>query len=105
MAFIIFGDSFTFPEGNAATNRVYTFARGFSENGISTHVICFQNEYVDNCNRVTGGIKYYHPFNQTKKSNFFIVRRWLKFLKYFRAFILVREINREEKIIAISGEW
>jgi Glycosyltransferase len=102
MAFIIFGDSFTFPEGNAATNRVYTFARGFSENGISTHVICFQNEYVDNCNSITGGIKYYHPFNQTKKSNFFIVRRWLKFLKYFRAFILVREINREEKIIAIN---
>jgi glycosyltransferase involved in cell wall biosynthesis len=102
MAFIIFGDSFTFPEGNAATNRVYTFARGFSENGISTHVICFQNEYVDNCNGITGGIKYYHPFNQTKRSNFFIVRRWLKFLKYFRAFILVREINREEKIIAIN---
>jgi glycosyltransferase involved in cell wall biosynthesis len=102
MAFIIFGDSFTFPEGNAATNRVYTFARGFSENGISTHVICFQNEYVDNCNGITGGIKYYHPFNQTIRSNFFIVRRWLKFLKYFRAFILVRKINREEKIIAIN---
>jgi glycosyltransferase involved in cell wall biosynthesis len=102
MAFIIFGDSFTFPEGNAATNRVYTFARGFSENGINTHVICFQNEYVENCNGVTGGIKYYHPFNQTKRNDFFIVRRWLKFLKYFRAFILVRKISKEEKIIAIN---
>lgn len=102
MAFIIFGDSFTFPEGNAATNRVYTFARGFSENGINTHVICFQNEYPDNCNGVTDGIKYYHPFNQTKRNSFFIVRRWLKLLKYFRTFSLVRKIHKEEKIIAIN---
>ena len=102
MAFIIFGDSFSFPEGNAATNRVYTFAKGFTENGISTHVICFQNEYVNTCNGITSGIKYYHPFNQTKRNKFLIVRRWLKFVKYIRAVKLVRKINKEEKIIAIN---
>ena len=102
MAFMIFGDSFSFPEGNAATNRVYTFAKGFTENGISTHVICFQNEYVNTCNGITSGIKYYHPFNQTKRNKFLIVRRWLKFVKYIRAVKLVRKINKEEKIIAID---
>jgi len=99
---MIFGDSFSFPEGNAATNRVYTFAKGFTENGISTHVICFQNEYVNTCNGITSGIKYYHPFNQTKRNKFLIVRRWLKFVKYIRAVKLVRKINKEEKIIAID---
>ena len=102
MAFMIFGDSFSFPEGNAATNRVYTFAKGFTENGISTHVICFQNEYVNTCNGITSEIKYYHPFNQTKRNKFLIVRRWLKFVKYIRAVKLVRKINKEEKIIAID---
>jgi glycosyltransferase involved in cell wall biosynthesis len=101
MAFIIFGDSFTFPEGNAGTNRVYTFARGFSENGISTHVICFENEYLNNYNGVTSGIRYYHPLSQTKRNNSFIVRRWHKFQKYFKTFKLVRDISKEEEIIAI----
>jgi hypothetical protein len=39
MSVVIFGDVFTFPEGNAATNRVYTYAKGFIENGIDVHVI------------------------------------------------------------------
>lgn len=102
MAFVIFGDSFTFPEGNAATNRVYTFAKGFTENGISVHVVCFENEYMNNYNGIIGGIRYYHPYGQTKRSNFFIIRRWLKFLKYIKAFVLVRGINKKDKIIAIN---
>jgi glycosyltransferase involved in cell wall biosynthesis len=102
MSFLIFGDSFSFPEGNAATNRIYTFAKGFTENGMNVHVICFKNEYLDNYNGMVDGIKYYHPYSQTKRSNFFIVRRWVKFLKYIKAFTLVRKINREDKILAVN---
>lgn len=101
-AFIIFGDSFTFPEGTAGTNRAYTFAKGFLENGINTHVICFQNEYLESYNGIISGIKYYHPLNQTKRSNYFIVRRWQKFVKYFRTFSIIKRIKKEEKIIAID---
>jgi len=57
---------------------------------------------VNTCNCITSGIKYYHPFNQTKRNKFLIVRRWLKFVKYIRAVKLVRKINKEEKIIAID---
>jgi glycosyltransferase involved in cell wall biosynthesis len=99
--FIIFGDSFTFPEGNAGTNRVYTFAKGFTENGINTNVICFQNEYLENFNGISSGIQYYHPLNQKERSDFFIIRRWQKFMKYFITFKLIRKINKEEKVIAV----
>ena len=34
MTCIIFGDAFTFPDGDASTNRVYTYARGFLEHGL-----------------------------------------------------------------------
>jgi len=47
MSIVIFGDIFTFPDGGAATNRVYTYAKGFTENGIKTHVICFTNDYLN----------------------------------------------------------
>ena len=64
-AIIIFGDTFTFPEGNAATNRVYTFAKGFHENGIEVFVICFRNDYVETVEDTINEIHYYHPFYQT----------------------------------------
>jgi glycosyltransferase involved in cell wall biosynthesis len=103
MSFIVLGDSFTFPEGNAATNRVYTYAKGFNENGINVYIICLQNEYLDNFNGViTDGIKYYHPFGQTKRSIYFAIRRWQKFMKYIRTVALLNEINRRDKIIAIN---
>jgi hypothetical protein len=38
MAIVIFGDNFSFPEGNAATNRIYTYAKGFTENNVNTFV-------------------------------------------------------------------
>ena len=53
MSIVIFGDSFSFPEGNAATNRIHTYAKGFTENGISVHVISFANEYITNGDGVT----------------------------------------------------
>lgn len=102
MAFIIFGDYFTFPDGNASTNRVYTYAKGFTENGITTHVICFNNDYMDNYNGEIEGVKYYHPFSQTKRSTNFIVRTWRKLSKYINAYHLARELNKNDRIIAID---
>jgi glycosyltransferase involved in cell wall biosynthesis len=101
MAFVIFGDLFSFPEGDASTNRVYTYAKGLSENGINVHIICFGNNYIENREGITEGIQYYNPFNQTKRSNYFVVRRWQKFVKYFRTIALIRRINKKDKISII----
>lgn len=101
-AVVIFGDTFTFPEGNAATNRVYTFANGFHENGIEAFVVCFRNDYVETVEGSVYGIHYHHPFNQIKRSNSFVIRRLVKFNKYFRAFRIIRSINRDHKILAIN---
>jgi len=103
MSFVIFGDAFTFPEGSAATNRVYTYAKGFVEHGISVHIVCFRNDYLDKYNGEINGIKYYHPFGQTKRSKYFIVRRWQKFIKYFKTIKLLKEINKSDKVIAINS--
>lgn len=100
MSYIIFGDSFTFPEGNAATNRVYAYAKGFSEKGIKVHVICFGNEYDSVADGMIDGFYFYHPFGQRKRSKYFIIRRWQKFLKYYKTFTLIRNINKKDKIIA-----
>lgn len=67
MSLIIFGDLFTFPEGDASTNRVHTYAKGFIENGINVHVICFENEYITNSDGLTNGFHFYHPFGQRKR--------------------------------------
>ncbi|HOU02870.1 MAG TPA: glycosyltransferase family 4 protein [Bacteroidales bacterium] len=101
-AIIIFGDTFTFPEGNAATNRVYTFAKGFHENGIEVFVICFRNDYVETVEDTINEIHYYHPFYQTRRSRSFIKRRLFKFNKYFRTFRIIRSVNKNHKILAIN---
>jgi glycosyltransferase involved in cell wall biosynthesis len=101
-AIVIFGDTFTFPDGNAATNRVYTFAKGFHDNGIAAFVVCFRDDYVENVAGSVNDIHYYHPFNQTKRSNFFLKRRLVKLNKYFRTFRIIRSINRDHKILAIN---
>lgn len=101
-AIIIFGDTFTFPEGNAATNRVYTFAKGFHENGIEAFVICFRNDYVEAVNGSVNSIHYYHPFNQTRRSNSFLKRRLVKFNKYFRTYHIIRAIFKNHSIVAIN---
>jgi glycosyltransferase involved in cell wall biosynthesis len=102
MSVVIIGDLFTYPEGSAATNRVHTYAKGFHENGLNVHVICFGNEYVDTINGMTGGIYFYHPFGQKKRSRYFLVRRWQKISKYFITIALVRNINKKDKISAIN---
>lgn len=102
MSYVIFGDSFTFPHGTAATNRVHTYARGFSEYNISVHVICFENEYLKINDGIIDGIHYYHPFGQQARNKHFLVRRWQKFIKYFKTIKLLRQINKDEKIIAIN---
>jgi glycosyltransferase involved in cell wall biosynthesis len=102
MSIVIFGDVFSFPDGQAATNRVYTYAKGFKENGIKVHVVVFSSLYHDKHNGITDGIYYYHPFQQKTRSNSFLVRRWQNLLKYFRTYRLLKRINREDKIIAIN---
>lgn len=102
MSVVIFGDAFTFPEGNAATNRVHTYAKGFKEAGVNVHVICFDNEYIQVNDGTINGIRFYHPFGQSIKNKHFIIRRWLKFKKYFRTIRLVRKIDKADKIVAIN---
>ena len=101
MSLLIFGDMFTFPEGNAATNRIYTFAKGFNENNLRVHVVCFGIEYTTDGEGTLNGIHYHHPFGQERRNKYFIIRRFQKFLKYFKTYRLIRKINNHEKITAI----
>jgi len=101
MSIIIFGDSFTFPDGNAATNRVYTYAKGFLENGLQAHVICFKSEYGKCKDGLISDIHFYHPFKPTKRSDLFVIRRWFKLKKYFNTIKLIKKINKTDKVIAI----
>jgi glycosyltransferase involved in cell wall biosynthesis len=102
MSFVIFGDTFSFPDGTAATNRVHTYAKGFLENDISVHVICFASEYDTFGDGIIDGIHFYHPFGQGKRSKYFVVRRFQKLLKYFKTLRLIGEINKENRIEAIN---
>lgn len=101
MSIVIFGDNFSFPEGDAATNRVYNYAKGFYENGINVHVICFSSEYDTVGEGMEDEIHFYHPFGVRNRNRFFIIRRWQKFIKYFRTISLIKSIQRKDKIIAV----
>jgi glycosyltransferase involved in cell wall biosynthesis len=101
MGIIIFGDLFTFPEGNAATNRVYTYAKGFLEQGIKPYILCFGNEYKEESGGSINGVQFYHPLDQKKRNRYFIIRRWHKFKKFFRTLLILKEINKKDKITAI----
>jgi glycosyltransferase involved in cell wall biosynthesis len=103
MSFIIFGDLFTFPDGQAATNRVYTYAKGFTENGIKVHVVVFSSTYNEVHNGRADGVSYYHPFEQKKRSTSFLIRSCQKIKKHIRTYRLLKKINREDKIIAINS--
>lgn len=103
MSIVIFGDLFTFPEGSAATNRVYTYAKGFLENVINVYVICFDNNYLDEKRGSFLGIKYYYPFSPRKKSKHFVARNWQKLVKYPATYSLIRKINKADKITAINS--
>ena len=98
MSFVIFGDSFTFPDGFASTNRVYGYAKGLRENGVNVVIICFRNDYKVVSDSIVEGIPYYHPFGQSARSKSFFVRRALKIQKYFRTIGLLRKLHREDKI-------
>jgi len=100
LAIVILGDLFTFPDGSAATNRVHTYAKGFYENGLKVHVICFASEYNTVGSGIINGINFYHPFGQRKRNKYFIIRRWQKFIKYFKTIAVIRRINKNDKIIA-----
>lgn len=102
MSMVIFGDMFSFPEGDAATNRVLTFAKGFQEQGQKVHVVCFGNEYTPDLEGIFNGINYYHPFGQKARNKYFIVRRFQKLFKYFTTFGLIKRLNDDEKIIAVN---
>lgn len=102
MSIIIFGDTFTFPDGNAATNRVHTYAKGFHENGMNVHVICFASRYNTSGDGITNGIQYYHPFGQRRRSNYFLFRQWYKLSKYFKTILLIRRINKFDKVNAVN---
>lgn len=98
MSFVIFGDSFTFPDGFASTNRVYGYAKGLRDNGVNVHIICFRNDYKEVFDSTVEAIPYYHPFGQRIRSKSFIIRRVIKVQKYFRAIALLKKIDREDKI-------
>ncbi len=103
MSLVIIGDAFTFPEGNAATNRVHTYARGFYENGLTVHVICFRSYYNNDGDGKFNEINFYHPFGKRKRSRYLLIRRWHKFLKYYRTIKLIRNINKNDRIIAFNS--
>jgi glycosyltransferase involved in cell wall biosynthesis len=100
MSYIIFGDLFTFPEGDASTNRVHSYSKGFIENGKKIHVICFGNVYTHYDEGEINGVRYYHPYRQIKRSRYFVVRTYRKILKYIRTMQLIMKLNREEKVEA-----
>lgn len=103
MSIIIFGDLFTVPEGNAATNRVYTYAKGFIECGVDVHIVSFSNTYATTNEGNIDGANYYIPFAQKERSKYFLVRRWKKLMKYRNAYSIIKSINKKDKIIAINS--
>ena len=101
MSLIIFGDAFTFPEGNASTNRVFTYAKGFAENGKSTYVVTLGNDYQNNKEGVIEGIHYHVAFKPVYKCKNFLKRNFPKFNKYFNALKVINQIQRKEPVTAI----
>ena len=101
MTCIIFGDAFTFPEGDASTNRVYAYARGFLDHGSEVHVVCFRNTYQQGSSGEAEGISYYHPFNRSIRSSSFILRRMHSAAKFARTFKLLRQIQRKDRNVFV----
>jgi glycosyltransferase involved in cell wall biosynthesis len=99
MTLVFLGDSFTFPEGDAATNRVHSYAKGLFENGLTIHVICFGSDYDAGGDGVINGIYFHHPFGRRKRSRYFIVRRWHKIRKYFNTFSIIKSIKKRDESI------
>ena len=96
--YIIIGDSYTFPDGDAATNRVLTYAKGFAENGINVLVIGFRNDYLSVNEGEINGIRYVHPFNRKVRHSNFFVRRWLELQKYLSTINLIGKICKQDNV-------
>ena len=101
MACIIFGDAFTFPDGDASTNRVYAYAKGLHENGMKVSVVCFRNSYLTIPSGISEGIEYYHPFERRARSKSFFQRRFDSINKYLNTYFLFLEMRRKEEIFFI----
>ena len=104
MVVVIFGDNFSFPEGDAATNRIYSYAKGFIENSVTAYVICNRNDYLENGNGILDSIEYFNPINKSERSNSYLVRNWSKVAKYFNTVRLIKRINSQERISAIIAD-
>jgi glycosyltransferase involved in cell wall biosynthesis len=102
MSIIIFGDLFTFPDGSAATNRVHTYAKGFTEHGFNCHVITFFNQINEQFEGNIDGYSYYIPFKQKKRGKYLAQRRFHKFMKYIYTLALIRKLHKKEKVIVIN---
>lgn len=98
MTYLIFGDTFTFPEGTAATNRVFNYAKGFIKNGVKVNVVCFKNEYKQIPEGKIDEITFYNSFRLIKKKRCLLIRRWAQFIKYYKTFQIFREINKRNKL-------
>ncbi len=103
MSFVIFGDSYTFPEGNAATNRVHSYAKGIHELGMPVHVIGFLNKFNEIPAGEYNGIKFHNPYNQSVRSKSIFIRTWQKFNKCVKTIQVISKINKDHKIIAINS--
>lgn len=101
MSLVIFGDRFTFPEGNAATNRVYTYAKGCVENNVNVTVVCFGNDYSPHSEGSTEGISFYNLYGIKSRESGRLLSVWHKIIKYFKATFLLKRLNENEKILAI----
>lgn len=101
MSIVFIYDGFTFPDGEASTNRVHSYSKGFIENGYNVHVICFANQYDSPGDGIINGIKYYHTFGKRKRNKYFIVRTFQKILKFFKTLILLTRINKQDKVKVI----
>ena len=101
MTYLIFGDTFTFPEGSAATNRVYNYAKGFIKQNTNIEILCFNNTYSGAKSGTTEGINYYCAFEQTYRSRLFIKRRWFQLVKYYNSYKIIKAINKKDHIKVI----
>jgi len=101
MVYLIFGDAFTFPEGDASTNRVYSYANGFIENGLDVAIICFRNDNRAKYSGEVDRIRYYYPYSRSQERANFLSRRWQSILKYYRTFAIIRDIVASNKLLAI----
>lgn len=101
MNIVILGDLFTFPEGDAAANRIYTYAKGILEEKGRITVVCMRNVYGEEGGVTTEGISYFYPFNQKARSEHFVKRSFWKVKKYLSTIKVLRKINRDAKLDAI----